>query len=172
MPFLIALILSGVVGIQAQQDTAAVNITVAADSTLSDRRVNHLVDSVLSYAQTFIGCRYGYGSCGPQTFDCSGFVMHVFGKYGIELPHGSGTQKAVCREIKLKRAQPGDLLFFAGRKISKSNIGHVAIVKAVDGDRITMIHATVQSGVITEVMQDSEYFSKRFICAGRLKELE
>jgi hypothetical protein len=37
---------------------------------------------------------------------------------------------------------------------------------------MTMIHATVQAGVISEVLQNSEYFNKRFIGAGRLKELE
>jgi cell wall-associated NlpC family hydrolase len=68
--------------------------------------------------------------------------------------------------------RPGDLLFFSGRKISQKNIGHVAIVQEAEGDKITMIHATVQAGVISEVLQNSEYFNKRFIGAGRLKELE
>jgi hypothetical protein len=61
------------------------------------------------------------------------------------------------------------LLFFSGRKVSKKNIGHVSMVKAVEGDRILMIHATLQSGVMQEYYPDSEYFRKRFISAGRLK---
>jgi cell wall-associated NlpC family hydrolase len=168
----IVLLVSGVTVLRAQEDTTALHLKAGKNQISSREDSGHLVDSVLHYAQSFIGCRYGFGSCGPQTFDCSGFVMHVFGKHGITLPHGSATQKSICEEIKLKKVRPGDLLFFAGRKVSKSKIGHVAIVKSVQGDRITMIHATVQSGVITEVMQDSEYFSKRFISAGRLKELD
>lgn len=126
------------------------------------------VDSMISYAEKFVGCRYGYGSCGPKTFDCSGFVQHVYGKFGVALPHTSGGIADMCQEIKLKKVKPGDLLFFAGRKVSKKNIGHVSIVHSVDGDRISMIHATVQSGVITEVLSESAYFTKRFIRAGRL----
>lgn len=127
-----------------------------------------LVDHVLTYADTFKGCRYGYGSCGPKTFDCSGFVRHVYGKFGVDLPHGSATQGSLVKEIKLKKVQPGDLLFFSGRKNSKNGIGHVAIVRHVDGDKITMIHATVQAGVMEEELAKSEYFTKRFIKAGRI----
>lgn len=125
-------------------------------------------DSLMLFAENFIGCRYGYGSCGPKTFDCSGFVQHVYGKYGVSLPHTSGGIADMCKEVKLKRVRPGDLLFFSGRKVSKKNIGHVAIVHSVDRDEITMIHATVQAGVIKEVLSASQYFSKRFIRAGRL----
>lgn len=130
------------------------------------------VDSVLSYAERFIGTRYGYGSTGTKSFDCSGFVLHVYGKHGVQLPHGSGSQVTLCEEIKLKKVQPGDLLFFSGRKISKTNIGHVAIVKEVNDKSIVMIHATVQAGVIVEELEKSEYFSKRFIKAGRITQLD
>ncbi len=126
------------------------------------------LDSMISYAENFIGCRYGYGSCGPKTFDCSGFVQHVYGKYGVQLPHTSGGIAEMCDEVKLKKVKPGDLLFFAGRKVSKKHIGHVSIVHSVEDDKITMIHATVQGGVMKEVLSDSEYFTKRFIRAGRL----
>jgi cell wall-associated NlpC family hydrolase len=109
------------------------------------------------------------GSSEGKSFDCSGFVMHVFSCFGVQLPHGSGAQATVCEEIKRSRVQPGDLLFFSGRKVSKSHIGHVAIVKSVEGGRIIMIHATVHAGVIEEVLEESEYFTRRFIKAGRLR---
>lgn len=126
------------------------------------------VDSLLSYANGFLGTRYKFGSCGTSSFDCSGFVKHVYGMYGVDIPHGSTAQAQLCEDVKLKKVKPGDLLFFSGRKISKSNIGHVAIVKEVNGNSITMIHATVQAGVIIESLENSEYFSKRFIKAGRI----
>ncbi len=139
---------------------------------IADEAVNESkIDSILNYADNFLGVRYGYGSTGTRSFDCSGFVLHVFGKHGVQLPHGSGAQASQCREIKLKKVQPGDLLFFSGRKISKSNVGHVAIVKEVNDKEITMIHATVQSGVIVEQLHKSDYFSKRFIKAGRINQL-
>lgn len=149
-------------------------IGLRTDTLFEDENIgkNAKVDSVLSYAEKFIGTRYGYGSTGTKTFDCSGFVLHVYGKHGVQLPHGCGSQVALCEEIKLKKVQPGDLLFFSGRKISKTNIGHVAIVKEVNDKSIYMIHATVQSGVIVEELDKSEYFSKRFIKAGRITQLE
>lgn len=127
------------------------------------------VDSLLQFASTYLGTRYGYGTESGKTFDCSGFVRHCYGRFGVDLPHGSASQATLCESVKLKDVQPGDLLFFSGRKISKKKIGHVSLVKAVEGNRILMIHATVQSGVIQEYYPDSEYFRKRFISAGRLK---
>ena len=124
----------------------------------------------MSFASQYLGARYGYGSTNKRSFDCSGFVMHVYGNFGVSLPHGSGAQALVCKEIKMKDVVPGDLLFFSGRKISRSRIGHVSLVKEVEGDRIVMIHATVQLGVIQEELSKSDYFTKRFIKAGRIKE--
>jgi cell wall-associated NlpC family hydrolase len=166
--FLFAFTLGG----SAQPDSTLIRGAADIDSVQVLPAEEAKIDSVLRFAESFIGCKYGYGSCGPKTFDCSGFVQHVYGRFGVELPHGSTSQKSLCKEIKLKKVKPGDLLFFAGRKISKTNIGHVAIVKQVNGEKITMIHATVQAGVISEVMQDSEYFNKRFIAAGRIETVE
>lgn len=155
-------------------DEEEVDLVMDEDSVLhiQSHGLRTKIDSVLSYAEKFIGTRYSYGSTGTKSFDCSGFVLHVYGKHGVQLPHGSRSQVAHCKEVKLKKVQPGDLLFFSGRKISKSNIGHVAIVKEVKGNSIVMIHATVQSGVIVEELHKSEYFSKRFIKAGRIMQLE
>ncbi len=148
------------------------SLTVAyPDSAYVTIANTSMVDSVLTYAQTFTGCKYGFGSCGPKSFDCSGFVMHVYGKYGVKLPHTSGGIAEMCENVKWKKLQPGDLLFFSGRKVSKKSIGHVAIVKAVDNTSVTMIHATVQAGVLVEVYENSDYFRKRFIRAGRISVL-
>jgi probable lipoprotein NlpC len=155
-------------------DEEEVDLVMDEDSVLhiESHGIRTKIDSVLTYAEKFIGTRYGYGSTGTKTFDCSGFVLHVYGKHGVQLPHGSGLQVALCEEIKLKKVKAGDLLFFSGRKISKTNIGHVAIVKEVKDKSIVMIHATVQAGVIVEELDKSEYFSKRFIKAGRITQLD
>ena len=140
---------------------------VVADTLAASKMT--ATDSMLLYAEKFIGVPYGYGSAGVKTFDCSGYVMHVYGKFGVALPHSSGSIGLACDEIKLEEVKPGDLLFFSGRSVSKSKIGHVSIVHRVDGEKIYMIHATVQAGVIIEELDKSEYFSKRFIMAGRLR---
>lgn len=142
--------------VQAQQDSVHVICT----------------DSLMQKATHHLGSRYRMGSSEGKAFDCSGYVMHVYSAFNVKLPHGSGAQAAVCDEVKKKDLQPGDLLFFSGRKISKHKIGHVAMVKSVEDDRIVMIHATVQSGVMQEVLQESEYFTRRFIKAGRLRKVK
>jgi cell wall-associated NlpC family hydrolase len=145
----------------------SVCFTSAQTDTLHHQKTS--VDSLLDYASSYLGTRYGYGTQSGKSFDCSGFVRHCYGHFGIDLPHGSASQATICTTIKLKDVRPGDLLFFSGRKVSKKNIGHVSMVKDVEGDRILMIHATLQSGVMQEYYPDSEYFRKRFISAGRLK---
>ncbi len=152
-----------------QKDSVEV---VTADTIMFVNAPSSLTDSVISYAETFSGCKYGYGSCGPKSFDCSGFVMHVYGRFGVKLPHTSGGIAELCENVKWKKLQPGDLLFFSGRKVSKKNIGHLAIVKSVDSDKVIMIHATVHAGVLVEAFDQSAYFKKRFIRAGRLTTLE
>ncbi len=153
-------------GIQSQMEVDSIEVKGDSLLVIND---STLVDSLLRYARTLLHSPYKYGSTGPKAFDCSGFVMHVFGKYGISLPHGSASQADECQKLKLKDVQPGDLLFFAGRKASSSSIGHVSIVLSVNDDEVVMIHATNHAGVISEVMQKSEYFRKRFIKAGRIK---
>ncbi len=55
--------------------------------------------------------------------DCSGFVLSVFKKYGISLPHSSRAQAQMGKQISLSEAKPGDLVFYS----SGGRINHVAI---------------------------------------------
>jgi len=131
--------------------------------------VNQEVDSLISFARQHLGKKYGNRPGSTQSFDCSGFVCHVYKNFDVHLPHGSGSQSTVCDRIDLLEAQPGDLLFFSGHKVSRKNIGHVALVTYNDGKETRMIHSTVHAGVIEEVYQHSEYFTHRFIMAGRIR---
>lgn len=151
---------------QVDSDTSS----IVADTSIISHRQMGIIDSVLTYAEKYLGVPYGFGSMGTKTFDCSGYVCHVYGKHNIVLPHGSASQSALCKDVKRKNVEPGDLVFFSGRKVSKSTIGHVAIVHHIEDDEIFVIHATVQAGVIIESMDKSAYFAKRFIRFGRLPE--
>jgi murein DD-endopeptidase / murein LD-carboxypeptidase len=125
------------------------------------------VDSLLHYAEKFLGRPYGFGSVGPSSFDCSGYVQFVYGRFGVKLPHGSVTQSGICKTVAMDEALPGDLIFFNGRK-RNGQIGHVALVHHWEGDQLYIIHATVQAGVLLESMNSSTYFQPRFIKVGRL----
>ena len=84
---------------------------------------NARVDLV-QYAKKFIGNPYVWGGTSLTSgADCSGFTMSVYKKYGISLPHHSGSQAQLGKKVTLAEAQPGDLVFYA----KNGNINHVAI---------------------------------------------
>jgi len=78
---------------------------------------------VLQEAARHKGAPYQYGAAGPNTFDCSGFTMYVFGKFGVHLSHNAASQYGETRHIPSSAKQPGDLIFFTG----SGGIYHVGI---------------------------------------------
>ncbi len=86
---------------------------------ISDTRVN-----LVAYACQFVGNPYVWGGESlTKGIDCSGFTMKVYQKFGIYLPHYSGSQPSYGTKIDASKAQPGDLFFYG----SGSKINHVAI---------------------------------------------
>lgn len=86
---------------------------------VSDVRVD-----ICQYAKEFIGNPYVWGGTSlTKGADCSGFVMSVFKKYGVRLPHSSRAQANCGTTIKVSEAKPGDLIFYGKGK----TINHVAI---------------------------------------------
>jgi peptidoglycan DL-endopeptidase CwlO len=69
------------------------------------------------------GAYYVHGGAGPNGFDCSGFVMYVFSKVGISLPHSSSADRSMVQSVS--SPQPGDLVFVYNG--GGGSIGHVAI---------------------------------------------
>jgi len=71
-------------------------------------------------ARRYLGTPYSYGGASPGGFDCSGFVMYVYGKLGVALPHHAASQYALGRAVAYSALRPGDLVFFSG-------LGHVGL---------------------------------------------
>ena len=72
---------------------------------------------VADYAVQFIGNPYRYGGSSlTNGADCSGFVMSVFRKFGVSLPHSSSALAGVGRSVgtSLSNAVPGDLICYSG----------------------------------------------------------
>ena len=93
---------------------------VSGKSMVQRKRVS-LANDVVMLAHQFVGMRYRYGGTSPRTgFDCSGFVMYVYGKLGIQLPHNAAAQFRVGASVPRSSLRPGDLVFFNG-------LGHVGI---------------------------------------------
>lgn len=86
---------------------------------VSDVRVD-----LCQYAQQFIGNPYVWGGTSlTHGADCSGFVLSIYARYGITLPHYSGAQAQCGTTVALSDVRPGDLIFYT----RGGRIEHVAI---------------------------------------------
>lgn len=87
---------------------------------VSDVRVD-----LVEYAKQFLGNPYVWGGESlTNGVDCSGFVLCIYKKYGIKLPHYSVAQSNCGTKISTSELQPGDLIFYAD---SSGTINHVGI---------------------------------------------
>ncbi|HZT64183.1 MAG TPA: NlpC/P60 family protein [Acidimicrobiales bacterium] len=64
------------------------------------------------WAQQEIGKPYVYGAAGPDSFDCSGLTMYVWGKAGVGLPHSAAGQWDDTIRVSYADLRPGDLVFY------------------------------------------------------------
>ncbi|MCQ2608628.1 MAG: C40 family peptidase [Bacteroidales bacterium] len=127
------------------------------------------VDSLICYAESYLGTPYSYGSKGPNYFDCSGFTGYVFSHFGISLPSSSTAQYVGApQKIANDSVQQGDLIFFMGRNGRKS-VGHVGLVVDVDSANkiVRFIHAATHGGVILTNYPSTAYYNQRFMGYGR-----
>jgi peptidoglycan DL-endopeptidase CwlO len=69
---------------------------------------------VVGIAMQYLGIPYVYGGSSPSGFDCSGFVMYVYSKIGVSLPHNAAAQYGYGTPVDRSQLQPGDLVFFNG----------------------------------------------------------
>jgi cell wall-associated NlpC family hydrolase len=123
-------------------------------------------DKVIDFAKTFLGVPYVYGGASPAGFDCSGFIQYVFKEFGYSLARTAGDQSLFGFDVTLSELQPGDLMYFKGRNVNSSAIGHVGMVTAVKDGKIEFIHAAGKS-VRMDVFNNSSYYVPRFIKARR-----
>ena len=98
-----------------------------------------IAQRAVKIARKQLGVPYAWGGASPSGFDCSGLVMWVYGRLGINLPHNAAALYGVGRPVPRSRLRPGDLLFFHG-------LGHVGLYIG----RGRMIHAP-QSGRTVEI---------------------
>lgn len=59
-----------------------------------------------------LGKPYRWGASGPNSFDCSGLMMWVWGKAGVSLPHSSRAQYGYGVHVSKSELRPGDLVFY------------------------------------------------------------
>jgi len=111
--------------------------------------------SIVKTAEKYLGVRYVFGGSDPAGFDCSGYSSYVYKKNGLLLPHSAQQQFANGKRIGIKKAKPGDLVFF---RTSGWKISHVAIYM---GD-FKFIHAPSRGKHVSFDDIRKEYWRKRY----------
>ncbi len=149
---------------------APIDTTQVKNDTLLLRafRTQMAIDSIIEYSKRFIGTPYRYGGRTEKGFDCSGFMQYVFGQYGFELPMSSSSQFNHGTPVQMDSIRKGDLIFFKGRNIKNSNIGHVALVVDVsDKNDVQIIHST-RHGLRIHWLSEEPYFTRRLVAYRRI----
>lgn len=129
-----------------------------------------LIKTIINHGQELLGLRYRTSGVAKWPLDCSGFVSYICSLEGIKTPRSSGSMSLYTDRIS--DPQPGDLLFFKGRNRGASRVGHVAMVISNENGDIKMIHSSNSRGIVIESLQQSAYFSSRYLGAGRLPEVK
>lgn len=106
--------------IPAKDSSSGASSDGSGSSTKQSRR-----SQLVNYALQFVGNRYVWGGTSlTNGVDCSGFTMRVMEKFGVSLPHYSGSQAQMGKKVTSATMKPGDLIFYAG---SNGKVNHVAI---------------------------------------------
>lgn len=120
---------------------------------------------ILQRAQQYAGTEYCHGGISPPCFDCSGFVLRIYGDYVPGMPRVSRDMAGFGQPIDRRQLEPGDLVFFA-TGARTDTVTHVAIYMGQD----SIIHA-ISNGPnrgVTITPLSARYWERRFAAATRV----
>lgn len=119
---------------------------------------------LVSAAKQYLGTRYVYGGASPSGFDCSGFTMYMFQKYGYSLPHtatGQWQSSVGTKVWSVSALQSGDLVFFCDPSRSNGKACSHAGIYIGNGQ---FIHASsARGGGVTINSLYEDYYSRYFV---------
>lgn len=108
-------------------------------------------------AMQYLGVPYRWGGADPSGFDCSGFLMYVYSKVGVSLPHNAAMQYGLGSPVSKDQLQPGDLVFFNG-------LGHNGMY--IGGG--SFIHAPHSGDVVKISNLSDSWYAQTWVGARRL----
>jgi peptidoglycan endopeptidase LytE len=137
---------------QALPGTKPKNEMISTSSAPMSPMLLTFNSKLLSGIQSRLGIRYVYGSDGPNSYDCSGFVWSVFQEAGIKFDRSSAKTywnsfEPVSGEDQYKF---GTLVFF-------NHLGHVGIV----ADQYGFYQASSSKGITYSPF--AGYWEKRIV---------
>jgi cell wall-associated NlpC family hydrolase len=125
--------------------TVASDVTAGVDASRAQRAIE------AAYSE--LGKPYIWGAVGPDGFDCSGLMQHVWSQAGVMLPRTSEEQAGAGQTVPVSDIQPGDLvIYFAGRTHVGMYVGNGLIIHAPRPGSVVQF-AAVNSMPINTVVQ-------------------
>jgi len=109
---------------------------------------------------TAAGPGRGIGSgAGTVGFDCSGLILYAFAGVGIKLPHYSGSQYKMGRQIPTALARRGDVIFYGpgGSQHVTLYLGNGLMLEAPDVGQNVKVSPVRKSGMTPYVVRYIEY---------------
>jgi cell wall-associated NlpC family hydrolase len=128
---------------------------LAAGRTAYDRNTSLKLDQAI---KNRYGTPYHYGSTGPNTYDCSGFVWSAFQEAGINF-----TRESVRSLWAQSEPVGGDDRFKFGTLVFLNGLGHMGIVADENG----FYHASSHKGITYSPFKG--YWENRIVGFRRLK---
>lgn len=117
---------------------------------------------IIALAMQYMGVPYRWGGNGPNSFDCSGFMVYILRPFDITVNRQSSQMAHNGFHVNRSALEPGDLVFFSSTP-GGSRITHVGMY--IGGNQF--IHASTSCGVRLDSMYN-RYFSPRFVTARRV----
>lgn len=137
--------------------TTKVVIKKPKSTKTASTSISKAANAIIREARTYKGTKYKYGGNTKRGIDCSGLIHNAFGKNGIAMPRTSRELAKSGDWIDIKKVVPGDLVFFATKKNSRT-VNHVGIVTSTKGNTFQFIHSTTSRGVIESKISERYWY--------------
>jgi cell wall-associated NlpC family hydrolase len=111
----------------------------------------------VAIALHYLGLSYRWGGGTPAGFDCSGFVMYVYGRLGVALPHNGAMLWGRGQAVLRRDLEPGDVVFFNGLSHVGIFIGRGRFVHSPHTGDVVKISRLSESGYRTTYVGARRY---------------
>jgi hypothetical protein len=123
-------------------------------------------DRLIDFAMQQLGSPYTYAGTTPSGgFDCSGFLMYVYGHFGVAVPHSTALLIDAGHSVPRQQARRGDMVIFTGTASTSTTPGHAGIIISEPGEPLRFIHSSSarrESGVKISQVEGTDY-ERRFM---------